>query len=87
MRWLQAHFKILDIKYAGVDGGICKCVLRAVAEGHVADREKTFGLQLRVSGQQVNNEIKRIGFIRDRECPLELRVGDMLILYISTALA
>jgi hypothetical protein len=35
----------------------------------------------------VCNELKRIGYIRDRECPIEVRVGDTLILYISTALA
>ena len=33
------------------------------------------------------NEIKRIGYIRDRESPIELRVGDTLILYMSTSVA
>ena len=47
------------------------------------------GLTVRIRGrdQDVCNEVKRIGYIRDRECDLELRVGDILIIYISVSVA
>ena len=86
LSWLHKCFKIVDLKYTGVDGGICKCVLTATRPGLVGDGQMC-GLTVRISPGQVCHEIKRIGYIRDRECPLEMRVGDTLILYISTAVA
>ena len=67
-----------------MDGGICKCVLLAVNPGLV---DKQHGMQVRVSCGDVSNEVKRLGFIRDREMGLEVRVGDTLIVYMSSAVA
>ena len=36
---------------------------------------------------ELRNEVKRIGFFKDRESEIELRVGDTLVLYISTTVA
>lgn len=44
-------------------------------------------VRIRDEGKDVRNEVKRIGYIRDRESDLELRVGDTLIIYISVSVA
>jgi len=42
---------------------------------------------VRAAEEELINEVKRIGYIRDRECEMQLRIGDTLILYISTSIA
>ncbi len=44
-------------------------------------------MRIKDHSQEVLNEVKRIGYIRDRESDLELRVGDILIIYISVSVA
>lgn len=75
------------MEYAGVDGAICKATLIAKGEG-IIEREK-LGIEIRVKPIKVGimNEIKRIGYLKDRECPLQIRVGDQLIVYISKSSA
>ena len=53
------------------------------------DKKYFYGIRVRVkaSDDELTNEIKRIGYIRDRECEMQLRVGDTLILYISTSIS
>ena len=81
-------FTVKDLQYAGVDGSICKAVLSAVRPGYI-DKKYFYGIRIRVREAQdeLVNEVKRIGYIRDRECEMQLRVGDTLILYISTSIA
>lgn len=81
-------FAFKDLKYAGVDGSICKAVLVALRPG-VIDPRFLYGIPVRVlpANSELVNEVKRIGYIRDRESELQLRVGDTLILYISTTIA
>ena len=84
----QPIFEIQDLQYAGVDGSICKAVLKAVRPGYI-DKKYFYGIKIRVKlpEEELINEVKRIGYIRDRECEMQLRVGDTLILYISTSIA
>lgn len=44
------------------------------------------GVEVRVLSKSdiCTNELKKLGLIIDRNCPLELRVDDMLIFYLST---
>ena len=53
------------------------------------DKKYFYGIKVRVKAKQdeLVNECKRIGYIRDRECEMQLRVGDTLILYISTSIS
>ena len=76
------------MQYAGVDGSICKAVLEAARPGYIDERH-FYGIRLRIKSaeEELINEVKRIGYIRDRECEMQLRVGDTLILYISTSVA
>ena len=87
LSFLQPYFRLVSLKYTGVDGSICKCHLQAVQAGEV-NPVKLCDFKVRVlAASDLCNEVKRIGYLRDRERPLELRVGDNLILYISTAVA
>ena len=81
-------FEIKGLQYAGVDGSICKAVLKAVQPGLV-DKKNLYGIGIRVKAaeEELINEVKRIGYIRDREREMQLRVGDTLILYINTTIA
>ena len=71
-----------------MDGSICKAVLKAIRPGHI-DKKYFYGIRIRVrsADEELVNEVKRIGYIRDRECEMQLRIGDTLILYISTSIA
>ena len=84
--FLTPLFDLIWLKYTGVDGSICKCVLKAKAVGKIKCAA-TCGMQIVVRASEVCSEVKRIGYIRDRDEPVELRLGDTLLLYISTALA
>lgn len=81
-------FIFKDLKYTGVDGSICKAVMEANRPGLISPRF-LYGISVRVlpAYAELTNEVKRIGYIRDRECEMQLRVGDTLILYISTTIA
>lgn len=84
----NAPFKVVDIKYAGIDGSICKAVFEAIKPGKF--NSKLFhgiGIHIYESKCELSNEVKRIGYLRDRVIPLELRVGDTFVLYISTTIA
>jgi len=81
-------FEIKKKLYAGIDGIICKITLLAKNAGYVHE-DHFLGVQIRVKPAciELQNEVKRIGYIRDRERPIELRVGDTLIAYISKTTA
>lgn len=88
IQFLSDCFDVKVVEYAGVDGAICKATLIAKRVG-IIEKEK-LGLEIHIVPQHkagVLNEIKRIGYLKDRECPLEVRVGDTLIVYISKSSA
>lgn len=70
LSFLNPFFSIKETLYAGVDGAICKCTLIAVREGVIS--KQSLGLEVQVRGRldEVCNEIKRIGYLKDRETPL-----------------
>ena len=67
----QPIFEIKDLQYAGVDGSICKAVLKAVRPGYIEKRH-FYGIKIRIKlpEEELLNEVKRIGYIRDRECEM-----------------
>lgn len=73
------------MNYAGVDGAICKVELIA-KEGGIIEKEKC-GIEIQVKDEigECVNEVKRIGYLKDRGMPVQMRVGDSLFLYISTS--
>lgn len=60
----------------------------AVTPG-VVRSDELCGLAVRVRKQmeEVCNEVKRIGFFRDRDREIEMRVGEILIFYMSNSIA
>jgi hypothetical protein len=81
-------FRLVDLKYTGSDGSICKCQFTAKQTGVVEGPSTcNFIIKVLLPSQDLSNEIKRIGYIRDREQPMELRIGDTLILYVSNSVA
>ena len=55
----------------------------------LVDGRHLYGINIRVKGphEELNNEVKRIGYIRDRETEMQIRIGDTLIVYISNSVA
>ncbi len=78
-------FKLEEVLYAGVDGVTVRVKCRAIKEGIVPMRR--LGLEIQVKKGHTVNEIKRLGYLKDREAPLEVRLGDLLIVYISKSTA
>lgn len=76
LNYLKELFDIKKVEYAGVDGAICKVLMIARTEG-IIDKN-LLGLEVRVKPlrSELSNEVKRLGYLKDRETPLTLRVGD-----------
>lgn len=83
---MQSCFKLKDLKYTGIDGSICKCILEAERSGTIQNRS-LMGCEIQVVSGDISNEVKRIGFFKDREMPMQLRVGDTLVIYMSDTIA
>jgi hypothetical protein len=87
LEFLKDYFNIKKIEYAGVDGTICKVNMIAKHEGTI--HKSKLGVQVTIKGQkkELSNEIKRLGYLKDRELPVQIRVGDHVIVYISKSIA
>jgi hypothetical protein len=82
---LWSLFSKKEVHYHGTDGLICKAVLEARQPGIISNDKLGIALVVKEKGADLVNEIKRIGYMKDRDdVPIELRVGDTLIVYIST---
>lgn len=83
LTFLKACFDVKEVLYAGVDGAICKAKLKAKKAGSIHRLHLGLQVNIRQRGKELHNEVKRLGYLKDRVCPLELRVGDVLIIYLS----
>ena len=68
LSFLKDNFTISELLYAGVDGTICKARLLAKAPGTL--QRLGLPLQVKTPTDQLVNEVKRIGYLKDREAPL-----------------
>lgn len=68
--FLRKNFEIKSTEYAGVDGAICKVLLIAKNEGVIEKSKLGLEIRIRSSSDELNNEVKRIGYLKDREAPL-----------------
>ncbi len=84
LTFLKDLFVIKREQYSGVDLTVGKISLVASKPG-LLERLPDLGADvvIRRAEAELSNEAKRLGLMIDRHCPLELRVGDLLILYIS----
>lgn len=51
--------------------------------GTLNDKRMGMRIIVREAQKELTNEVKKLGIMIDRHSPLELRVGDVLIFYIS----
>jgi hypothetical protein len=67
-----------------VDLTVAKITYKAFLPGIIPDSKEKIGIQVQVVQQgQLVEEVKRVGFLIDRDCPIMLREGDTFTLYIS----
>ncbi len=87
LRYLSQYFEIKQILYSGADGTMIKAQLTALTPGKIS--KDKLGLEIRIKDrkEELVNEVKRIGYLNDRQIPLEVRVGDHLVVYISNPTA
>lgn len=70
LSFLKENFRIKEILYAGVDGAICKVLAEAINPGVI--EKKRLGLEIYIKSrhEELVNEVKRLGYIMDRQSPL-----------------
>ena len=77
--------RLVRCEFAGVDVTTSRNTYLAVMPGIVPDSKLKIGVEVEVKPRDTNvtSEVKRLGLLYDRGRPVELRVGDSLVLYIS----
>ena len=77
--------KLSNVEFAGVDNTVSRNTYIAHTVGAVIDAERLIGVKVEVKGEreEVVNEVKRVGLVFDRHSPVQLRLGDTFVLYIS----
>ena len=74
------NFEVKEVLIGGIDFSSWKIILKAKKEGMVASFLNT---HIRIKKDALTCEIKRVGFIIDRHIPLEINLGDIVILYVT----
>jgi len=79
-------FDVLDVRFNELDHHYCRIELRARTPGTRVGK-KLFGnlsVTIRGSGEPLLNEVKKRGVMYDKERgKVELRVGDILMVYLT----
>lgn len=79
------YFEVTKIETSQVDKTVYKIYLFANQMGIIEANYIGLDIKILNFNDICTNEVKKKGFIVDRNCPLELRINDSLILYISTS--
>ncbi|OII72049.1 uncharacterized protein cubi_01382 [Cryptosporidium ubiquitum] len=82
---LLPQFKVISLEYAGTDIITCKITYKAISSGDLANSKEHFGVDISVVPREYSiiSALKRKGLQHDRYSPLQMRVDDQLVLYIS----
>ncbi|KAK9172961.1 hypothetical protein CmeUKMEL1_02240 [Cryptosporidium meleagridis] len=82
---LLPQFKVTSLEYAGTDIITCKITYKAISSGLLANSKEHFGVDISVVPREyaIISALKRKGLQHDRYSPLQMRVDDQLVLYIS----
>jgi hypothetical protein len=80
----EPFFVIDKILYEDVGYFIFKVILTAVKKGKIENKEE-IGIKLKIVGENeiIKNEVKKNNLIFERSNTLEMRVGDLLMFYLS----
>lgn len=81
--FLRPFFNIKKVEYSGAGTVIVKAHLIAKNSGYLSEEQVGMEVEIYEEKQAITNEAKRIGLLSDRSNYLQLRVGDILILYIA----
>jgi len=68
-----------------VDNKVVRLQTKAKKEGFLEKSRFSMGVRIRKEKAIVRNEVKRKGILSEREVDIELRVGDIFIIYITRA--
>lgn len=82
---LLPQLKIISLECAGTDIITCKITYKAISSGDLANSKDHFGVDISVVPREcaIISALKRKGLQHDRYSPLQMRVDDQLIFYIS----
>jgi len=81
--FLHEMFSIKSIEYSGVDNPVVRIQVKAKAEGFLPDYFFGLGILVKTVKENVTNEVKRKGFMSERNLDVQLRIGDTFIIYVS----
>lgn len=85
--FLTEFFTIDWIEYSGVDNKVVRLQTRAKYTGRLDKSRFSIGVNIKHQEDIIRNEVKRKGILSERERDIELRVGDVFIIYITRAKA
>ena len=80
----QPFLRLVKFEFAGSDVVISKNTFKAETVGIVPDSRKVFGISVEIKDCDIRQEVKRMGLLYDRHRPIQLKVGDTFILYVSS---
>lgn len=78
-------FDLTCVEYSGVDNKVVRIQAKAIDEGYLDPNFFSLGIKVKSSKEPIRNEVKRKGLISERNVDVELRVGDVFIIYITRA--
>ncbi|CAG9333485.1 unnamed protein product [Blepharisma stoltei] len=81
----EPFLKLIKAEFAGVDVIVAKYTFKAVKEGIVLDAISRLGIliEVKLKEEVITNEVKRMGLLFDRHKPVQMRIGDILVVFIS----
>jgi predicted nucleotidyltransferase len=80
-------FEVNSIEYSGVDNKVVRIQAKAKHIGNLDSNYFSIGVAIKHEKDIVRNEVKRKGILSEREVDIQLRVGDIFIIYITKAKA
>ena len=78
---VEELFDVKAVEYSNVDILAMKFHLLAKKVGDL--KTKMLGVGIRIMEGECTNEVKKAGLAIERQCGLELRIGDLLIFYLA----
>ena len=84
LKKFRSCFMVKEVEFAHVDILVLKVQLLATRKGEIP-YNKMLGIGVKVMDYdaECTNEVKKVGLLIERHCDLELRVGDLVVLYLS----
>lgn len=83
--FLEEFFEIKSVEYSGVDNKVVRIQTKAKDTGYLHPDYFSLGIKIKHPKAIIRNEVKRKGLLSERDRDIELRVGDMFIIYITRA--